>query len=195
MRLLFTCLSILIFLGSPGAIAKNSGKPPPFVTEQDLPKLSRLCQDKILERQGAIKKRWERIFGKDWLHLHHYCWAVIAQKNAYLETNKSKQKFFLLRAIDHYDYTIGHVSSTCKILPEIWGRKGQVLESMGKTSDALQAYNKSLEKNPKYVPAYIALANLLKSLGNVEEAKSILKTGLRAVPNSKALQQHLSNIP
>ena len=68
--------------------------------------------------------------------------------------------------------------------PDVYFHAGQMAEERQNTEEALRQYAKSLEKDPKYLPALIASARLLERLGKREEAARVYQEAMRLHPNS-----------
>ncbi|HJX04979.1 MAG TPA: tetratricopeptide repeat protein, partial [Thermoplasmata archaeon] len=54
--------------------------------------------------------------------------------------------------------------------PELWVLKGRILESMERYDDAIECFNRALVLNPKYMPAYDVMIDVLKRTGKTEQA-------------------------
>jgi len=59
---------------------------------------------------------------------------------------------------------------------------------------AIKDYYQAIQLKPNYAPAYLRLSDVYRKLGNMEEAKKILKQGLVVAPNTKSLQRKLSEL-
>ena len=68
--------------------------------------------------------------------------------------------------------------------PDVYFHAGQMAEERQNTEEALRQYAKSLEKDPKYLPALIASARLLERLGKREEAARVYQEAMRLHPDS-----------
>ncbi len=68
--------------------------------------------------------------------------------------------------------------------PDVYFHAGQMAEERKNPEEALRQYAKSLEKDPRYLPALIASARLLERLGKREEAARVYQEAMRLHPDS-----------
>jgi predicted CXXCH cytochrome family protein len=75
--------------------------------------------------------------------------------------------------------------------PEAWMNLGNVYASRRETARAEAAYRSAIERDPKFVPAYANLADLMRADQREAEAEALLRDGLRAAPTAAALREAL----
>jgi cellulose synthase operon protein C len=79
--------------------------------------------------------------------------------------------------------------------PEAWALKGDILQAMGTAPEAIEAYRKSVEINPKFARGHIAILALLISQQKLNEASTQLQS-LKAIaansPRTKFLEASLA---
>ncbi len=68
--------------------------------------------------------------------------------------------------------------------PDVYFHAGQMAEERNNPEEALRQYSKSLEKDPRYLPALIGSARLLERLGKREEAARVYQEAMRLHPDS-----------
>ena len=68
--------------------------------------------------------------------------------------------------------------------PDVYFHAGQMAEERNNPEEALRQYAKSLDKDPRYLPALIASARLLDRLGKREEAARVYQEAMRLHPDS-----------
>ncbi len=71
---------------------------------------------------------------------------------------------------------------------------GKVLERLGRGSEAARFYLDAIQRKPDYSPPYAALSDYHKELGNMEEAKKILRQGLKHNPSSRSLKRRAKEL-
>lgn len=54
--------------------------------------------------------------------------------------------------------------------PELWVLKGKILEAMERDDEAIECVNRALALDPKHMPAYDVMINILRKLGRLEQA-------------------------
>jgi Tfp pilus assembly protein PilF len=57
----------------------------------------------------------------------------------------------------------------------------------GETAKAEQAFRQALRLQPDFIPAYVNLADMYRSLGQEDEAAKVIDQGLRVAPNNANL--------
>ncbi len=134
--------------------------------------------------------RWAGMFGPDWIHMHHYCTALLLQKKASLSLSDRKIRDGMLqKALSEIAYVERAVSPTFVFRAEMATVKGDALEQLNQSPLALLAYRQAIESDPTYPRAYIRLGALQAKLGQKEAALATVTQGLQVVQNSKALKR------
>jgi tetratricopeptide (TPR) repeat protein len=75
--------------------------------------------------------------------------------------------------------------------PESWLNLGNLHAARGETGAAEAAYREAAKRDPRFVPAYVNLVDLKREQRLEAEAESILRDGLRVVPDAAALREAL----
>ncbi len=164
----------------------------------ELRALPRYCQDRF--RYGASRKhpvvaRWYATFGDDFVHIHHYCAGINFLNRARRSFGDPKRRLFnYQRAVGNLGYIVTHVSSRFPLLPAAYYHRGQALEGLGRPADAVRDYMAAIEAKPGYPPPYVALSELHRRAGRLEEARAVLEKGLRANPRSRLLRRALARL-
>lgn len=128
---------------------------------------------------------------------HHYCWGQVAQNRYYRETDLQKRKDLALYAASGYKYVIDHTESIPKDWPYMHKMHvdyGKALLLSNNTAGAIQALNTALKINPKYIPAYNALADVLNEQGLKSKALEFVIEGLKYQPTSKSLKRRYTEL-
>ena len=127
----------------------------------------------------------DRTLGHSYLHYHHYCWAVLLMARA---ARPGGDKYDYIRAVDNLDYVLHRADPSFVLLPDVYVRKGNALERMGAGAAAVDEYRNALRVNPKYTPAYLALAEHYVAVGDVAAARAVIAEGLKHDPKSRVLK-------
>ncbi len=114
----------------------------------------------------AERQQWYTTMGKDFMHVHHYCWALILVGRGNQSVSVSNRLANYKAAIANFDYVIRDVSSTFALKPEVFLRKGMTLRLMGEDAAASKEFVNAIQIKPDYTPAYAALIDLQLDLGN-----------------------------
>jgi len=148
------------------------------------------------DRNHPQVRRWLGVFDySDWRALHHYCLALHHLNRANREfEDTNKKQFYLRQVLGEINYMEAHVSPTFILNPEMAVKKGETLERLGQSHEALVEYQKSLRLKSDYISAYFRLSDLHRKQGNLEEAKKIILEGLKHKPNSKGLKRRLREL-
>jgi predicted CXXCH cytochrome family protein len=75
--------------------------------------------------------------------------------------------------------------------PEAQVNLGDLYQDMKKFEQAEAAYRKAIRLQPRFVPAYVNLAQMLSSRGLETDAVGLLRSGIRQVPDSAVLYHTL----
>ncbi|HHJ40428.1 MAG: hypothetical protein AXA67_07965 [Methylothermaceae bacteria B42] len=182
---------IIIFMISiPNSYAVGEFKP----TEQELRLLPPYCKPKAInlnsntgpyQRYRPLIKKWRKILGPDYAHLHHYCRALQFINKAYKDP-KQKNYYYKVALAD-INYMEKNAHKNFVLMHEIYYTKGNILKRLGNNGEAVTYYVKSMRQKKDYAAPYAKLIDLFIELGMKDRAKKVLKTGLKYNPKSKAL--------
>lgn len=169
--------------------AKESWSP----TEAELPMLPPYCTAKATaDKQDD--QQWVRIFGSDYLHLHHYCRGLVMFPRGFASRSARGKTEAFKEAINQFDYMIGHVSSNFVLLPEIYQNRGKALKLLNKPGEAITNLNKALELNRELVGAYTLLADIYEEQKNKTEALKHVTEALKYLPDSSGLKKRYQRL-
>ena len=129
--------------------------------------------------------KWSAVLGrKNYLHVHHYCDALLHIFRADMAiSDEGKAGHFLNIALDNISYSQRNSTEDFILLPEMALKKGRVLERMGQVNEAVIQYQKAIGYKPDYGPAYAELSDYYVKIGQREKALEIIHRGLEVVPN------------
>lgn len=126
--------------------------------------------------------------------IHHFCAAMHSYNHSlHFPSNEEERtyKLFMLKTVlNEVKYVEEHSTNKRHALfPAIYLLKAKAYAELGKTSDALVYFNKSITGNKKFVRGYLALAKYYKKLGNKKKAIETVEQGLKYKPSSKGLNR------
>ncbi|MBK9467685.1 MAG: tetratricopeptide repeat protein [Gammaproteobacteria bacterium] len=75
--------------------------------------------------------------------------------------------------------------------PEAWLNLGNLAGWRGDATGAEDAYRRALQRDPRFVPAAINLADLYRATGREAQAEQVLRDALQAAPGAPALHEAL----
>lgn len=137
-------------------------------------------------------KRWLSILGENYQHIHHYCKGINYANRA--NAGGRHAASYLKQSIHNYNYVLGHMTPGFVLLPELLVNRGKVLNRQNKTSEAIEDFMAAIKAKENYTPAYIALSDAYKDMGDREKARKVLEDGLQHKPNSKSLKRRLDKL-
>jgi tetratricopeptide (TPR) repeat protein len=186
----FYLLVFLIQWASPDARAASY----PY-TDEEFSKLPPYCYAK-LKGSPTEQKLWESRLGPNcFIHIHHYCAALNDVNHAMMaKTKKERDAALEYSMAGGFDYMWNQAGATCMMMPEIFVNKGKALAMLGKGNEAAAAFQKAMQLNQRYVPAYTALADLYKQTGQTDAARQLLDYALKIDPKSKSVQRRLAEL-
>lgn len=183
-------LSLIMGTSAYGSCAK--------VTRAELPLLPKFCQVKCElgdSRTNPQVERWAELFGwKNYIHMHHYCAALVLERRVLAASDKRQRDYELQRAVHNYDYVLKHWQPGFVLIPEAHVRKGLLLEKLGNGAQAAREYEAAIHANPKYPAGYAALSAWYKQHGSKSDAIATLEKGLKEIPKSRILRRRLDRM-
>ncbi len=181
------CIAILFFF-SLDTLAIGNFKP----TEAQLRLLPEYCKPRATgwgnDPKDPRTKRWFRIFGNDYTHMHHYCDGLKDINEGNRETDPVTRGRYFIHAIQELSYVernAGKGETKFKLMPELYVKKGDAYVGMGDIPNAERYYHKSIREYPSYSRSYMMLINLLMRLERFEDANEINELALKQVKKTK----------
>ncbi len=89
--------------------------------------------------------------------------------------------------INNTQYVIDRTPPTYFLRPQFHIKRGKGFALLNQLSEAIKEYNIAIKLKPNYSSAYVALSDIFKKSGDVEQALKILDRGLKKSPGSKLL--------
>lgn len=187
----FLLLGITLLLPIP-SVAQQSYS----FTKEEYQSLPRYCQAQVFIAEHNPYRRiseserasWKAELGPGYVHLHHFCRALISMRRAAQSTSVREQNVAYNRAIRDFNYVLLNVERDFVLLPEIHLRKGLAFRVLGDDVAATKEFTTAIRVKPDYTPAYVALVDYFLDLGELEEAERVLDLGLARAPTSKLLK-------
>lgn len=134
--------------------------------------------------------RWVALMGKDFWHMHHYCWALINIRRAERASLPAAEKLRLRReALSDFRYVVSNSTHDFIMLPEIYTWMGRTELMLRDPRAAAESFARARMLKPDYSPAYRHPAEFLLSQGNRKEAMKLVEAGLQHAPHAKDLLQ------
>jgi tetratricopeptide (TPR) repeat protein len=130
---------------------------------EDLPEGERLPLARALRKAGWIGEAEEALGspGRPWRPEEHLELGLIAS-----EEGEDA------RAAEHLEHALATPSTATA---EAEYRYGLALEALGRSEEALAAYRRALERDPRHRSAHFRLGNLLLRTGEAEEGRALLR--------------------
>jgi tetratricopeptide (TPR) repeat protein len=179
-----------------GAMLSSTLMAQNLYTQEELRALPRVCLAQRfvhleLDRplvSASERKQWEeRLGASDYLHFHHHCHALILAKRALSAARETERQGYFKEAVANFEYVQRNASSAFPLLPEVYLQKGLTLRMIGGHAEAAREFLGAIKLKPSYTPAYAALIDYYIDMGEIEEARRVLDTGLAHAPSSKIL--------
>lgn len=199
---IFNYLGTAVLLALVCADAQAASNP---MTKEQYQLLPPYCRNQghvapLLYRPDA-EGEWKRRLGRDYLHIHHYCWGLVHMLNAYkLGMTSGKGRFQFEEAIDDFQFSInatlihGSSSPGAVLLPEMYTKLGEAQLALRDYRNAEVAFRNSWELNPAYAPPYVWWAQHLLRQGKASEALAVAEEGKKHSANSKSLDKLIEEI-
>lgn len=138
---------------------------------------------------------WRARLGKDFDHIHHYCWGLVSIARSYRAGLSAGQRQAEMgRAIDDIRFSIERATPDFVLLPEMYTKIGEAFLGIRDDKNAEAAFRKAWEVNPAYWPPYVWWSQRLLKQGKTREALAVAEEGNRNAPGSKALEKLIDDI-
>lgn len=158
-------------------------------TQAELMLLPPYCADRIGKGVSANSPAVAQLGRENWLHIHHYCFALNFVSRANRALKPKDKSYNLERAEANFGYVIKATQPQFAMRPQIYVGLGRVRLQQKNASDAARWFNEAIQFNPAYEPAYLALIDLHQQSGQGKTGLEVATDGLRHLPESSALKK------
>jgi tetratricopeptide (TPR) repeat protein len=193
---IFIVLAILILSGTAaGGEPPSSGR---NVSLADLAFMPPYCRGTQLIRDVSKDPKsvqeYVATYGKPFIHLHHYCWALNWERKAWREKRRGQRDWKLERALGDIKYVLDRSDAGFVLLPEIYSTQAKILSTLDRDPLAISALQNAIKAKPDYVPAYIKLSDYYIKANNKTQAIKILEQGIDNTENAATLIKQLERL-
>lgn len=165
--------------------------------------LPRYCADAMLGPNGyggpgqnPAAAHWIAVMGDGFWTIHHYCRALLLRmRSDKFDVPPQRRAFLRKEAVSDCDFVLKDTRPDFVLRPEILTRKGELLVQLHEYREAETAFQNATLAKQDYWPAYLGLASLYRSRGEIDRARSTVEVGLEHSPNSKSLARFLHELP
>ena len=142
---------------------------------------------------------WESVMGKTFWAVHHYCWALIHLQRAGRANLAPQHRDHMIRtAIGDFYYVINEARRAGEdqfvLMPELYYRAGEAYVQLQDYAPAMAEFEKSRAAKADYWPPYLAQAQLQARLGMRVQAREMLESGLKVMPDEPKLREALQKL-
>lgn len=160
------------------------------VRDAALASLPPFCQVKLAQPGTPQDAAMSSRFGAaNWLHMHHYCYALTYLQKARAAKDQQARATGLRDAIDNYMYVINKAERGFWMRPQIYTELGRVLMEARTYPEATRWFTEAATFSPGYVQAYVGLIDVHRRTGNRAAALEAATEGLRHAPDYTPLQK------
>jgi len=157
-------------------------------TDEEIKILPAYCVARMKRLPGQYEY-WSNALGPDFLHTHHYCYALASINRYYAARSPQMKAYNLQNAYADLSYTVRHASQSYSLMPEIYLTRGIVLSMMKKDGEALRDLLKAIELGPKLIRGYTLVSDYYIKIKLPDEALKVVTEGLRHNPGNALLQR------
>lgn len=159
-------------------------------TDAELRAVPEYCRIRFVE--GAASAQWigwAKRFGPAAIHMHHYCDGLL-WLNRYAKTfDRREQKRILQSAYGSFLYMVPRVDNSWPLRGELYYNMGRVQALRGEDGEALIAFRKAIDYDPRLRDAYIAASVLYEKMNDNKQALTLISEGLRHVQDDERLRE------
>lgn len=134
------------------------------------------------------------MYGKTYSHLHHYCWALNTENNAWKTRDRFLRKSKLGYALGDIQYVLDRAEPGFVFLPDIYNTRARILFSLKRDAEAVAALKKAIELKPDFVTAIARLSDYYVDHGDKARAINTLEEGIDNTENAKTLLKKLKKL-
>lgn len=189
MRLMKTPLFLCLLLNSSVSFALEPWVP----TAQEMGSLPLFCKARFNEGSAEYKS-WSATLGPDYGHTHHYCAGSNFLNRYYKARTTQAKRFNLNNARTNFEYMVKHASPSYSLMPDVYLGLGTVHMLSGQAGQAIAAFTKAIELNPRQPRAYNALADYYAKTNQTAKALETVTEGLRHNPDTRSLQRRYTEL-
>jgi hypothetical protein len=143
----------------------------------------------------ATTDRWYAFLGPAFNGLHHYCWGMMKTNRALLlARDAATREFYLQDSIGEFDFVIRSAPDDFLLLPEILTKRAENLGRLGKGAVGVLDLERAITLKADYWPAYAALSDHYKKIGDMSKARDALISGLEKSPDATGLKRRLNEL-
>ncbi|ROR29629.1 hypothetical protein EDC57_2300 [Inmirania thermothiophila] len=137
-------------------------------------------------------RRWLQVFGGDYIHMHHYCEALLRLHKARTEADPDRRRGMYQVALNNLEYVRERVGSGFVLRAELHVLLAETHAGLGDLGAALAEARRSVQAKPDYVRGIALLADLSVRAGQAAEARRALEAGLARKPQARRLRLRLA---
>ena len=169
----------------------------PDITKEEQALLPNYCKYvQLTKGYGSEQsKRWAAVYGEAFIHLHHYCYALVyLMKAVQYSTPPEMRRFYLSTAFSEIQYVVERIPDDHMLRPELLTKQAMILRRLNKPKEAVDLLNQVVQLDPKYWRAYYELAESYVALKDKKKAREVLEEGLGQVPDARLLTATLKDL-
>ena len=137
-------------------------------------------------------RRWLQVFGRDYMHMHHYCLALLSLRKASVQIDPRMRRATYEVARRNLIYMEKNVSRGFVLWPELKLLLAEAYRGLGEFGKAVVAAEAALAMKPDYGRAAVFLADLWIGMDKPEEALNVLRRAVGHGARSRAVNRRLS---
>jgi len=175
------------------ASVNASAQGPRFIPEgREIDLLPPYCAAKMKDVNSSY---WQEKLGpKNFVHIHHLCFALYAKNKAISTFDKKDRQYLLQRAIGNFEYIESHVEPDFILLVIVYIEKADVYRLLDMYAKAEEYYLKAIRFNPDYAKAYASYSQYFVYRNDYAKAEEVLMNGLKMIPDSRSLNRRLKRL-
>ncbi|MGO9444359.1 MAG: tetratricopeptide repeat protein [Thiobacillaceae bacterium] len=151
------------------------------------PEEESMCQARIFAGRDTSDR-------ENWTHMHHYCDCLRFIDRAYVARDGYEREHALGVGVGGCDYVLIHTKPDFYMRAEVMTEKAVGQKMLGQRAQAAGTLVQAIEFDPNYVPAYMALSDYYRELGDRKKALDLVIDGLKHQPDSKNLMRRYKEL-
>ncbi len=145
---------------------------------------------------GSDMARRLRAHDQTWVHMHHYCWAIVQTFRTYRHrVDRELAREYVKAAIANLDYVIDRSQPGFGLRADMFVRKAALLARLGRHIEAADTARQLIAEAPELPEGYVALADAQLKAGRPEQARDTLAHGDETVKDKGRFEAMKKKLP
>ncbi|MCE0556596.1 hypothetical protein [Motilimonas sp. E26] len=161
----------------------------------ELASLPGYCKAKIgLQSDHPTTLYWKNVIGKDFVHIHHHCFALADLNRFYTSPHAGERQDYLNRAKNNIDYMMEHAGKQYPLWYDTYLLNAKIAHFDKRHDDALKSLQHALTYKPKDIRAQLLEVDIYTEIGEFTLAQAKLDEVKQLAPKLRTIKPRQDRI-